>query len=71
VSALPGPIRLYPFQSGMADAIGDPTVERVTIQKSARVGYTTLLVSALANFVVNDPAQVLPCSPSRRIAATL
>jgi len=63
VSALPGPIRLYPFQSGMADAIGDPTVERVTIQKSARVGYTTLLVSALANFVVNDPAQVLAVLP--------
>lgn len=63
MSALPGPIRLYPFQKGMADAIGDPLIERVTIQKSARVGYTTLLVSALANFVVNDPAQVLAVLP--------
>ncbi|MGV8832547.1 MAG: phage terminase large subunit family protein [Devosia sp.] len=63
VSALPGPIRLYPFQRGIADAIGDPAIERCTIQKSARVGYSSLLVGAIGNFVVNDPAQILVVIP--------
>lgn len=62
--ALPGPIRLYPFQRGMADAISDPAYTRVTVLKSARVGYTTLLVGAIANHVVNDPAKVLAVLPT-------
>ena len=44
VSSLPGPVRLYPFQREIADAMCDPKVERVTVVKSARIGYTTLLV---------------------------
>lgn len=63
VSYAAGKMRLYPFQKGIADAIGDPTLERVTIQKSARVGYTSLLIGAIANFVVNDPAQVMVVIP--------
>ncbi|GGE96139.1 phage terminase large subunit family protein [Stappia taiwanensis] len=64
VSALPGPIRLYPFQRGIADAISDPEIERVTVVKSARIGYTTLLVGALASHVVNEPAPVLFVLPT-------
>ena len=56
-------MRLYPFQAGIADAIGDPLLERVTVQKSARVGYTSLLIGAIANFVVNDPAQIMCVIP--------
>lgn len=56
-------MRLYPFQKGIADAIGDPTLTRVSIQKSARVGYTSLLIGAIANFVVNDPAQIMVVIP--------
>lgn len=63
MSALPGPIRLYQFQKGIADAIGDPVIERVTVQKSARIGYSSLLVGAIGNFVVNDPAQILVVIP--------
>ena len=48
-----GRIRLWPFQRGIADAISDPTIERVTVRKSARVGYTTLLTGAVASFVAN------------------
>jgi phage terminase large subunit GpA-like protein len=47
VSARPGSVRLYPYQRGIADAISDPLIERVTVVKSARIGYTTLLVGAL------------------------
>jgi phage terminase large subunit GpA-like protein len=38
VSALPGAIRLYPYQREIADAISDPEIERVTMVKAARLG---------------------------------
>lgn len=64
VAALPGKIRLYPFQRGIADAISDPLLTRVTVLKSARIGYTTLLTAAVANHVVNDPAPILAVLPT-------
>lgn len=64
VSALPGAIRLYPFQKGMADAMSDPKIERVTVVKSARIGYTTLLVGLLGSHVTNEPAPVLFVLPT-------
>jgi phage terminase large subunit GpA-like protein len=62
-SAVPGPIRLWGYQRGIADAIGDPLIERVTVIKAARVGYTTLLVGALANYVQNDPSSLMCLLP--------
>src|SRR5260221_28721 len=59
LSASPGPMRLWPWQAGIADAIGDPAVERVTVLKSARVGYTSVLIAALAHFTKRDPAPIL------------
>jgi len=41
VSALPGAVRLWPYQREIADAISDPEVERVTMLKAARLGFTT------------------------------
>ena len=38
VTAEPGPIKLHPYQRGIAAAIEDPRVERVTVLKSARIG---------------------------------
>lgn len=64
VSALPGPVRLWPFQREIADAIGDPAIERVTLVKPVRVGFTTLLTAALASFVANDPAPILCLLPA-------
>jgi len=68
VSAVPGKIKLYPFQRGIADAIGDPTIERVSVLKSARIGYTTILNGAIAHFVVNDPALILVYLPNEDMA---
>ena len=31
VTALPGKVQLWPFQREIADAIGDPTIERVVL----------------------------------------
>src|SRR5215510_11673770 len=63
-SALPGPLRLWPYQREIADAITDPTIERVTVCKSVRVGYTLLLTGAVASFVANDPCPVLCLLPT-------
>lgn len=64
VSSLPGAVRLWPFQREIADAIGDPTIERVTLVKPVRVGFTTLLTGALGAFVANDPAPILALLPT-------
>lgn len=64
VSATPGPVRLWPFQPEIADAIGDPRIERVTLVKPVRVGFTTLLTGAIGNFVQNDPAPTLALLPT-------
>ena len=47
VSAQPGGVRLWPYQREIADAIGDRAIERVTLVKSARLGFTTLLTGAI------------------------
>jgi phage terminase large subunit GpA-like protein len=46
---------LRPFQRKIADAIGDPATERVTLVKPVRVGFTTLPTDAMASFCSNDP----------------
>ncbi len=62
-SAMPGRVRLHPWQRGIADAMSDPTIERVTVQKSARVGYSTLLIGLIGSHVDNEPAPVLCVLP--------
>jgi phage terminase large subunit GpA-like protein len=64
LAAVPGPVRLWPFQRGIAEAIGDPAIERVTLVKPVRVGFTTLLTAALAGHVANDPAPILCLLPT-------
>lgn len=64
VSALPGKMRLWEFQRDIADAIGDPQIERVTLVKPVRVGFTTLLTSAIGHYIVNDPSPILLLLPT-------
>lgn len=64
VSALPGRVTLWPYQRGIADAISDPLVERVTLVKPVRVGFTTLLTGALASYVANEPSPILALLPT-------
>ena len=64
VSAQPGPVKLWPFQREIADAVGDPDLERVPLVKPVRVGFTTLLTSAVASFVANEPAPILCLLPA-------
>jgi phage terminase large subunit GpA-like protein len=64
VSALPGAIRLYPYQREIADAISDPEIERVTMVKAARLGFTTLLSGAVGAFVANEPSPIMCLLPT-------
>lgn len=64
VSAIPGRIRLWPFQREIARAIADPLIERVCLLKPVRVGFTTLLSGALGHYVRNEPSPVLCVLPT-------
>ncbi len=64
VSSLTGMVRLWPPQVEIADAIGSAAIERVTLVKPVRVGFTTLLTSALASFCYNDPSPILSLLPT-------
>ncbi|OHV26597.1 phage terminase large subunit family protein [Rhizobium sp. RMa-01] len=64
VSSLPGAVRLWPFQREIADAIGDPFIERVTLVKPVRVGFTTLITGALGGYIANDPSPILCLLPT-------
>jgi phage terminase large subunit GpA-like protein len=64
VTSQPGKVRLWPYQREIADAITDPETERVTLVKSARLGFTTLLTGALGSYVANEPAPILALLPT-------
>lgn len=64
VSALPGDVRLWSFQREIADACSDPTIERVTLVKSVRVGLSTLLTATVGSFVANEPSPILLLLPT-------
>lgn len=66
LAAHPGRMRLWPHQKAIADSIGDAAVERVSILKSVRIGYTQLLVSAIGHFTANDPGPVLVVLPAEQ-----
>lgn len=63
-SALPGKMRLWAYQRGICDAIDDPNIERITVQKSARIGYTALLNGVIASYVSNQPCPILALQPT-------
>ena len=64
VSATPGPVRLWPYQRGLADAISDPLIPRVSVLKAVRCGYSTLLVAAVAAYASNDPSPIIVLVPT-------
>jgi Phage terminase large subunit (GpA)/Phage portal protein, lambda family len=64
VTAEAGLIKLYPYQRGIAQAIADPKIERVTVLKSARVGYSTIMIASIAHFIVREPSPILVLMPT-------
>jgi phage terminase large subunit GpA-like protein len=62
-SAQTGRFRAFAYQNGIMDAVTDPTVERITVQKSARVGYTKILDHVAGYFIHQDPSPMLVVQP--------
>lgn len=54
----------YPYQTEILDAIGDPRIERVTVMKSARVGFTKMIDFSIAWYLAQDPCPVMVVQPT-------
>jgi phage terminase large subunit GpA-like protein len=63
-SAEPGAWQSIPYQRGIMDAFTDPTIERITVMKSARVGYTKILNNCIGYHAHLDPCNVLVVQPT-------
>jgi phage terminase large subunit GpA-like protein len=59
-----GKWRTLPYQVGIMDALDDPEIERVTVCKSARVGYTQIVVAYVLKTMHHDPASMLIVQPT-------
>ena len=64
LSATPGLMKLWPWQKEIASAISDPEIERVTLLKASRIGFTALTVGAIGAYVANTPASILVLLPT-------
>jgi len=60
----PGKWKTIPYQVGIMDAYTDPTVERITFMKSARVGYTKILNNIIGYNMHQDPKSMLMVQPT-------
>lgn len=63
-SAVSGRFKLWKFQRGIADAVGDPLIERVTVRKATRIGYTKLLLACICADMVSDPGPAILLMPT-------
>lgn len=62
-SAEPGRFRSFGYQNGILDAVCDPSIAKVTVIKSARVGYTKCLDHIVGYFIHQDPSPILAVQP--------
>lgn len=63
-SSDPGAFVPWKYQRGILDAIGDPLIERVTVIKSARGGYTKSLAAAVCAYSANAPCSIILLVPT-------
>jgi phage terminase large subunit GpA-like protein len=68
-SVRPGRLHHWPYMREILDAIGDRDIERVTVQKSARCGYTKGLMFAIGAAAATNPSPIIllvPTDPDAR-----
>lgn len=53
-----------PYQREIMDAMTDPEIERVTVRKSARVGYTKMLEALILEGMHRDPCSQIVVQPT-------
>ena len=62
-SSNPGPFKCMGFQVGILDAMTDPAIPKVTILKSAQVGFTRMCCNVAGFYIHQDPSPVLIVQP--------
>lgn len=62
-SAQTGKFRSFKYQDGIMDAVTDPTIEEISVMKSARVGYTKITDHVIGYFLEHDPSPILAVQP--------
>src|SRR6185369_15635091 len=62
-SAKHGKFHAFAYQKGIMDAVSDPSVEMVTVMKSARIGYTKILDNIAGFYIHQEPCPVLVVQP--------
>lgn len=63
-SSEPGRWHAIPYQIAMMDACCHPKIERVTIKKSARIGYTKIIGHVIGYHIHQDPCSILVVQPT-------
>ena len=63
-SAQPGRFRLWKYQRQWLDVIGDDVTTRVTLKKSARIGFTKCQIACIGGFAANKPCSVILLVPT-------
>jgi phage terminase large subunit GpA-like protein len=63
-SAEAGRWHTLPYQKGIMDAITDPSIEQISVMKSARVGYTKCLNACIAFHIHQDPCPMMLVQPT-------
>ena len=63
-SAQPGRFRLWRYQRDWLDVIGDDVTQRVTLLKSARIGFTKCLMACIGGFAANKPCSLILLVPT-------
>lgn len=58
------------YQRGIMDAVSDPTVRTVVVQKAAQVGATALLGNIVGYFIDQDPSSIMVIQPTVAMAET-
>jgi phage terminase large subunit GpA-like protein len=61
----PGPLRPEKFQAGMMDAVLDPNVHEIAIQKSTQVGFSDIVLNSIVGYYVDvDPKPIMMVQPT-------
>jgi terminase, large subunit len=63
-AAEPGRWRTLPYQRGIMNAITDPSVTRVSVMKSARIGYTKIVNATVGYYIHQDPCPIMVVQPT-------
>lgn len=63
-SAQTGTFRPWPYQRDILDAYGDPSIERISVIKCSRIGYTKTLAAIIGVQSHDDPCPIIVLLPT-------